>query len=162
MKPVIVADTGPLIALAKLQFLPLLTSLFSHVYVPEQVVLEATRQCERDDAQAILLYVDDCCVRLENTESDWVSSLRLHLDEGEIQAINHAKDLSCAVLMDEKRGRTIASQYGVPAIGVIGVLIEAKTQGLIEHVKPYLQQLVEYEYRLSDQLVAEALRLAGE
>lgn len=162
MKPVVVADTGPLIALAKLQLLSLLTSIFSHVYVPEQVLFEATRQCERDDAQAILSFISRHSVRLENTENDWVLSLRLHLDEGEIQAIYHAKELSCGVLMDEKRGRKIASQYAIPVIGVLGILIEAKAQGLIDSVKPYLQKLIKYEYRLSKPLMVEALRLAGE
>ncbi len=162
MMPVVVADTGPLIALAKLQLLSLLTSIFSYVYVPEQVVFEATRQCERDDAQAILLFISRHSVRLENTENNWVVSLRLHLDEGEIQAIYHAKELSCGVLMDEKRGRKIASQYDIPVIGVIGILIEAKRLDLIDAVKPYLQKLIKYEYRLSKPLMAEALRLAGE
>ncbi len=162
MKPVIVADTDPLIALAKLDLLYLLNELFSHVCIPEEVAHEATYQCERTDAQAILSFVDSYGVRLDNNEGEWVRSLRQHLDEGEIQAISHARDLSCGVLMDEKRGRKIAMHYGIPVIGVIGVLIEAKAQDLIDRVKPFLQQLIQYEYRLSDTLVAEALRLAGE
>ena len=162
MMPVVVADTGPLIALAKLQLLSLLTSVFSYVYVPEQVAFEATRQCERDDAQAILSFISRHGVQLENTKNDWVVSLRLHLDEGEIQAIYHAKELSCGVLMDEKRGRKIASQYDIPVIGVIGILIEAKRLDLIDAVKPHLKKLIKYEYRLSEPLMAEALRLAEE
>ena len=43
MKPVIVADAGPLIALAKLQQLELLLKLFSAIYLPNAVLLEATR-----------------------------------------------------------------------------------------------------------------------
>ncbi len=162
MKRVIVADTGPLIALAKLELLPLLSAFFYKLYIPEQVLLEATRQCERGDAKAIGLFVKKHGKPLKDVDNDWVQSFRLHLDEGEIQAIYHARELSCGVLTDERRGRRVASQLGIATVGVLGVLIQAKKQGMIDNVQSPMQELVQLEYRLSKPLMAEALRLAGE
>ncbi len=162
MKPVVVADTGPLIALAKLDFLSVLNTLFSSVYIPKNVLNEATRQCERSDAKLIATFASESSIPLDDVETDFVVSLRQYLDDGEIQAINHARDFHCGVLMDEKRGRKIAAQYHIPVIGVVGVLLQAKQQGLISDVKTPLKSLIKKEYRLSDKLVVEALRLAGE
>ena len=53
MKSIIVADTSPLIALAKLQQLTLLNSEFSNVHVPLTVLSEATRDMQRPDARLI-------------------------------------------------------------------------------------------------------------
>lgn len=53
MKSIIVADTSPLIALAKLQQLTLLNSEFSSVHVPLTVLSEATRDMQRPDARLI-------------------------------------------------------------------------------------------------------------
>ena len=56
MKPVVVADAGPLIALAKLQQLELLLKLFYAVYLPNAVLLEITRDSTRKDAQSIQIF----------------------------------------------------------------------------------------------------------
>jgi predicted nucleic acid-binding protein len=52
-KTVVVADTSPLIGLARIEFLLLLPKLFETIYVPEAVVVEATKDSARPGAQAI-------------------------------------------------------------------------------------------------------------
>jgi predicted nucleic acid-binding protein len=52
-KTVVVADTGPLIGLARIEFLPFLPKLFETVYVPEAVVVEATKDPARPGVRAI-------------------------------------------------------------------------------------------------------------
>ncbi len=59
MKPVVVADAGPLIALAKLQQLDLLLNLFSEVHLPNAVFVEVTRNQTRSDARSIRSFTAD-------------------------------------------------------------------------------------------------------
>lgn len=162
MKPIIVSDAGPLIALAKLKLLDLLPSLFSIIYIPDTVFKEATKKQQRADAQDISDFVPQQCQLLDDRVNDFSRSLEIQLDKGEIQAITHARALYCGVLMDEKRGRRVARHHNISTIGVVGVLIQAKKQSLIPDIKTLLLKLQNFEYRLSKTLLAEALKLAGE
>ena len=162
MNPIIVSDTGPLIALAKLDLLDLLPQLFSIVYVPATVFEEATKQYERSDAQHIKHFSPQKLQRLEDINNDFSLALKLQLDEGEIQAISHAQKLQCGVLIDERRGRNVAMHHKIPVIGTIGVLLQAKQQGLIAEVKKPLLALQAAKYRVSNALYTEALKLSQE
>jgi predicted nucleic acid-binding protein len=66
------------------------------------------------------------------------------------------------LLIDERRGRQIARRLGIPIAGLAGVLLAAKQRGRLASVGSVLSALARQGYRLSDALVAEVLRLAGE
>jgi predicted nucleic acid-binding protein len=85
------------------------------------------------------------------------------LDAGEASAILLAEQTDCRfLLIDERRGREIARRRGLPVVGLAGILLAAKQSGLLESVGPVLADLSRQGYRLSDTLVAEVVRLAGE
>ena len=162
MKSVVVSDAGPLIALAKLDLLSLLPQIFSTVYIPKTVFEEATKNQQRKDAQHIAKLNSSQIHVIDDLDNAFSQSLNILLDDGEIQAIAHAKILQCSVLMDEKRGRQVAIQHDIPVIGVIGVLLQAKQKDLIPEVKMYLRAMKDADYRMSDALLNKALELAGE
>ncbi len=56
----------------------------------------------------------------------------------------------------------MAQRLGVPVTGTVGLLIKAKQEGVIADVRPLLNSLDANHFRISDDLRAEALRLAGE
>ncbi len=92
-----------------------------------------------------------------------MASLGLLLDAGESAAILLALETQCRfLLIDERRGRQIARRRGIPVVGLAGVLLAARQQGLLESVGSVLAALSRQGYRLADALVAEVLRLAGE
>ncbi len=105
---IIVADTGPLIALAKLEQLSLLTALFAEVHIPKTVLAEATAKRGYADAEAIHAFAMAHARLGETIDSPLTTRLLSLLDNGEAQALVLAKQLDCAVLMDEKRGRQVA------------------------------------------------------
>jgi len=86
------------------------------------------------------------------------------LDSGESEAIALAVELQADwLLIDEELRRTAAKDYGLRLVGVLGILIEAKTQGLIPQVKPILDDLiVKAEFWVSQSLYLRVLQVAGE
>lgn len=67
------------------------------------------------------------------------------------------------VLLDEREGRRIAQRLGLRVMGVVGILLDAKSHGAIDAIRPHLEALRQSAgFFLSDAVVAEALALAGE
>lgn len=163
MTKIIVADTGPLIALALLELLPRLPTLFSVVYVPDGVAAEALQDSGKPGAQAISqAFETGWIVRRTIDLSDVYLDLVTLLDQGEAQALALAEQLEAIALIDERRGRKVAALRGIKVTGTAAVLIHAKTAGEIPAVKPLLDRLAQHGYRLSSSLIRDVLRLAGE
>ena len=161
-KPIIVADAGPLIALAKCGQLPLLPHFFGAVHVPHTVLLEATGGKLRSETESIRAFVSGQCTVQPVRDDALVQHLRMRVDAGESQAISWAKHLDCAVLIDEKLGRLMAQAQNLPVFGVLGLLLLAKQAGQVQAVAPLIDQLRNHRYNLSDALVAAVLQKAGE
>ena len=168
MKKIIVSDTSPLIALAKLDHLDLLFISFIEVHVPEYIYHEATHDKYRQDSQKIhdFIKIQPQVVIHEGEVGTRYDEFRSLLDEGESQALALAlalaEKLECGVLIDERLGRLIAQQQQVPVVGVMGVLLQAKSAGKIAAIKPLIEQLLINDHHLSDRVIELVLRKAGE
>ena len=66
------------------------------------------------------------------------------------------------IILDEKLGRFHAKHAGLKVTGTIGLLIKAKTQGLIDELKPLLNELTEKDVWISEKLKTEILKKIGE
>ena len=67
----------------------------------------------------------------------------VYLDLGEAEAIALAVETQAdRVLIDERQGRLVAARLNLRYTGILGVLVEAKSQGLITEVKPLLDALI--------------------
>jgi hypothetical protein len=64
--------------------------------------------------------------------------------------------------MDEKPGRFHAKHAGLKVTGTIGILIKAKTEGLIKKLGPLLDELTTKDVWISDKLKKEILIEVGE
>ena len=61
-----------------------------------------------------------------------------------------AKELDISyVLMDDASARKTAESFSLVPIGTVGILKLAKIKGLIYEVKPYLDKLIENNFRIS-------------
>ncbi len=161
-KPIIVADASPLIALAKLEKLELLHELFSDLHVPETVLLEVTVAQSRTDARLLKSYIAANFTVHSTLENPFTQEIGRILDDGEIQALALARQLDCGVLIDELRGRKVAQRYDIKTVGVLGLLMQSKQQGLVSHITPLITQLQAENYRLSSRLIESVLERMGE
>jgi hypothetical protein len=163
---IVVADAGPLTALARVDQLSLLTTLYGAVVIPERVLSEWCLESHRPGARLLSDALTRGVLRKHPLPPDseaGLARLTRVLDAVESAAILLAQALACRfLLIDERRGRAMARHRGIPVVGVAGVLLAAKRRGLLETVKPVLLALSCQGYRLSDALVAAVLRLAGE
>ena len=166
MNRIVVADAGPLIALARIERLSLLFALYGSVVVPETVLAELCVESDRPGARVLSAALAEGVIEPRPLPRDCdadIANLGLLLDPGESAAIVLAQEMRCRfLLIDERRGRQIARRRGIPVVGLAGTLLAAKQRGLLESVRSVLTALSQQGYRLSDTLVEEVLRLAGE
>jgi predicted nucleic acid-binding protein len=66
------------------------------------------------------------------------------------------------LLIDDHRARVIAEHNQVNCIGALGFLLLAKQSGIIQSVKPYVQELHKSSIYYSDELLERVIKLAGE
>ena len=158
----LVCDTGPLIALAKVDKLLLLPKLRSNIYIPTAVHRELLGKSgsERERLQeAFDAYLE---IEQDITISPSVDIVTSHLDEGERQAIALAYNRDATMLIDERLGRQAAQRLGLTITGSAGLLLYAKKRNLISEVVPILIEMRQRGYWLSDALVKLVAQQANE
>jgi len=66
-------------------------------------------------------------------------------------------------LLTKRRRRRVADLYGIPKTGIIGLLLKAKREKVIELLKPELDRLVyQSGFWISHDLYQRTLEAAGE
>ncbi len=92
-----------------------------------------------------------------------VQTLRMNLGPGESETIALAGELAVArVILDDKKARRAARQLGLPVTGLLAVLLQGKQRGFVPSVREVIAELTAAHFHLSDALVEEAMRQAGE
>ncbi len=139
---IIVSDTSPLNNLAAVDQLYLLYQLYGTVFIPEAVYRELTEPSSPVSGATEVQtfdWIQTCTVN----DRTLVEALSNELDIGEAEAIALAVETQAQqVLIDERRGRLVAARLNLRYIGILGILVEAKSQGLITEVKPVLDALI--------------------
>lgn len=157
---IVVSDSSPLVALARVGQFRLLQLLFGEVLVPSAVWDEVV-QADRPEVTQIVSaeWVKVVAVR----DDSYLLALRTELDRGEAEAIALAADVRAELLLlDERYARQLAVSMGFEIIGVAGVLGLAKARGFLIEVRPVLDQLRVLNFHLGTALYEQTLRSAGE
>lgn len=157
----VVCNAGPLISLARIGMAHLPFDLFAEVMVPEEVRVELLAKDSADRAQ-LEEALERARIIRSATRPDRL--LLMELDAGEAAVIHVALESGASsVILDERKARRIASHvYGLRVKGTAGLLVEAKSKGLIERVAPCLDGMIQGGYFLGPGLVAACLSAAGE
>jgi predicted nucleic acid-binding protein len=159
----LVADSGPLIALARLGLLSLPAQLFREALVTTTVWDEVSRGPHAAELQALDAAVQAGQLRVVSDHADVPMPVaQAGLDPGERSAIALALKQGAVVLVDEKRGRAVAAELGLHVLGTLGLLVRARDAGLVEKVRPLAEALLQGGYHLARPLVEHTLAAIGE
>ena len=154
---IVVADTSPVLHLARIRRLDLLPTLVGPVTMPRTVWRELVHPGTRPDVVAALESAKWIDIVDDPAAND------LGLDPGETAAILLAEQIHAdALLIDERRGRAVATSRGIAVIGTLGIVAGAKRSGALKEAAPLVAELRNDGFWLSDDLVAEFLRGLGE
>jgi len=160
---IVVSDTSPINNLAAIDQLHLLQQLYGTVLIPEAVYQELT---DPDFPVAGAKEVQTFTwIQIRAIEDrTMLKALSSELDPGEAEAIVLALEMKAEqVLIDERRGRMIAARLNLHYTGILGVLVEAKSQGFISTVKPLLDDLINKAgFWVTEPLYKSVLRLVNE
>ena len=152
---IVVSDTSPITALLTVGRGDLLVRLFGQVIIPQAVEAELRRTHPTLPAW---LRVQ----QLTNTARASLYSQSVDCGEAEAIALTEELHADC-LLIDERKGRRLAKQQGVPVIGLLGVVLMGKRAGEIRSARGLLDQLDrEAGIYLTDELKNAALKSVGE
>lgn len=154
-----VSNSSPIMNLAGKGKLSLIKRKFGNVIIPDAVWREVVidgkgkrgvEDVEKSDWIKVQSVRDKALVRV----------LEKDLDRGESEAITLAVENTADVLLlDDKSARLIASNLGLKIIGIIGILIWAKKEGIIKQLGKELENLREKaNFRMSEDLIKRALQ----
>ena len=159
---IVVANAGPLIALARIGQLVVLPSLYREIRLPEavrkEVVVAGEGRAGSEEIEGAEWVRWDCVC-----DKVGVGLLSDRLDAGESEAIVLAiEENADLLLIDEERGRRVAESRGIAVVGTLGTLVLAKKRGILERVTPHLDALLASGFRMVPALYDAVLQLADE
>ncbi len=163
---IVVSDASVLIALARIGRLDILPTLFGRVSIPRAVAEEIEvggKAGSKLFGQAAWIHIVDLRSLELADELSSPNGNNVKLDRGEAQAIALALELDADyLLIDERRGRTVAGSLGIEVIGVLGILALAKRKGLLSEIRPAVDALIAVGFRISSDLYRVVLEDVGE
>ena len=155
MAPIVIADAGPLIALAKLDLLHLLSDLFGQVYLPSAV----QRECmEKDDADALRIEqaVESSVLVVKTLKREECLPLPRSLGDGEKEAITLATRYDKPLLvMVDGLARKQAKKLDIAFIGTVRLLDQAERKGVLPSAEVAIEAMREEGYRISLEILRD-------
>lgn len=139
---VVIADTSCLIALSNIQGISILRDLYRVVYITPEIADEF--------GEALPEWI---IVRDFNSK-DQMRILSVLLDKGEASAISLAFEFEKVLLiLDDLKGRKEAVRLGFRITGTLGVLVRARSMGIIPELRPHIEKLLASGFRISAQVL---------
>jgi len=140
----IIVDTSSLIALERINLLPILCKIYKEVVIPESVIKEF--------GNLSLPWLS-----IRRVESNLLKLLiaELNLGKGESEVIVLASQTGLKIIIDDSKARKVAENIGLKLTGTIGVLMKAERLGLIGSAYGKVRELREKGFYVSEELLED-------
>jgi predicted nucleic acid-binding protein len=155
----IVSDSGPLIALSKLNLLFILQELFGEIIIPKEVWREVVERGKGKAGSEAIRKAKWIKVRAVGDELS-VEVLFREIEKGEAEAIILAKRMNADVLiLDERIPREIAGAIGLKVVGSLALIHEGIERGLVNQtLEEITKKMRERKIWISDEIIERVKR----
>ena len=137
----VIADTSVLIVLSKINRLHILRDIFNSITITPEIHLEFGEE------------LPDWIIIKEINDEKRKRILMLELDKGEASAIALGLENDDSLLLiDERKGRKIASDLGLKIMGTLGVIIKAKELKIIKSLADEFEKLRKVDFWISEKI----------
>ncbi len=151
---IVISDSGPLIALSKINYLDILNKFFSEVVIPQAVWIEVVEKGKgRPGAKSVKESKWIKIKKVKNTLG--VEALKHEIGIGESEAIILAKELDAdIILIDDRIAREIALSMGLNVAGTLSIIYEAINNKIInENFKEIVEIMRRNNIWISEELI---------
>ncbi len=151
MPRVVISDTSTFILFHKINEFDLLHKVYGE--------LITTREIAEEFGEELPVWV-----KIESAkDKKYQRILETQLDKGEASAIALATELEdVLILLDDLKARKLAIRLNLKVSGALGVIHKAKEMAIIDKVKPLIDKLLDTNFRISDSVIEELLKLSNE
>ncbi|MCF8381864.1 MAG: DUF3368 domain-containing protein [Bacteroidales bacterium] len=151
MPKIIISDTTVLILLKNIDQLDLLKGIYGDVITTPEVAEEFGEK------------LPDWIKIQSVSDKKYQDFIETQLDKGEASAFALAKENDdVLLLLDDLKARKLALKLNLKFTGTLGIIHKAKQTGLIKKVKPLIEKILSTNFRISDKIIDEILRLNEE
>jgi predicted nucleic acid-binding protein len=156
-----ILNASPLILLHKIDFLQKMSPLSPTWLIPEMVIQEVEEKDSIDNYISPLS--SNAHVEVLKTLPIEPSIASWDLGPGESEVLTHALDMKNAgVILDDLLARKCAMVHNLLLKGTIGVVVWAKSEGIIDRLKPYFNGLLAAGIRIEHDLINDLLNAFNE
>lgn len=151
MLRIVISDTSSLILFHKIGELDILKKVYNNISTTPEVAEEFLEQLPE-------------WIKIESVkDKKYQEFLETQVDSGEASAIALAKEMDKPLLLlDDLKARKLASKLNLKFTGTLGVINKAKQIGIIDKIKPIIDKLLSTDFRISENIINELLRINNE
>ena len=151
MPKIIIPDTSCLIFLEKIGEIQILKELYSRVVTTNEITKE-------------YIYSLPKWIKISDArEKQYQKVLEQIVDKGEASIMVLALETAESVVaIDDLKARKLAKSLDLQITGTLGIIVKAKKAGLIKSTKECITKLREVDFRISEKIAKEIIKLSGE
>ena len=148
---VVITDASCFILLDKIDAFFVLNDLFSSVITTPEIAAEYGKR--------LPAWIDVKAVQNRDLLYTYANSI----DIGGASAMTLANEIHAdMIILDDSAARKFAAKLNLHIAGSVGLLLEAKKNGIILEIRPYLDKIQETNFRISATLINNILIAAKE
>lgn len=151
MHKVVISDTSCLILFHKIEELDLIRKVYDNISTTPEIAEEFSEQLPK-------------WIKIKSVkDKKYQEFLETQVDSGEASAIALAKEMEePLLLLDDLKARKLANKLNLKFTGTLGVINKAKQIGVINKVKPIIDKLLSTNFRISENIINELLKMNNE
>ena len=151
MLSIVISDTSSLILFDKIGEFGLLSKVYDLIVTTPEIVVEFGKS------------LPDWINVVDVKDRRYLEFLETQVDKGEASAIALSIEIDNSILLlDDLKARKLARKLNLKFTGTLGVFHRAKQLGIIDKIQPLIEKLLKTNFRISEEIINELLKLNNE